>query len=333
MNAPVITPDRTGLVPPSTDGSPWPLPPEGKPIKLGSEEHKVLFSRTMLDLFDAYRPAVIDWPKLEPEAQRRVTSLPIWDIAVQTEGKAGLRMQTYADQVDDPLVRRALDLNAFEERRHKVVLSCLVNAYGIPLEPEPEYKVPKDAEWAYMVTGFSECVDSFFAFGLFETARRSGFFPPELVETFEPVVREEGRHIVFFVNWVAWHRRRLNPFQRIAFELKVWAVWVFLAYERMGIASGIDEKGDAQADKVKAAQDNNFTVTGASQVGEDLDVWQLMALCLEENDRRLSIYDKRLVQPRFMPTLVKIALKVMGRDRQGKRVGRHAAPPPAAAAA
>ena len=120
---------------------------------------------------------------------------------MQTEGKAGTRMQNYADTVDDPLVRKALDLNAFEERRHKVVLSGLVNAYGIPLEPEPDYKAPKDREWAYMVTGFSECIDSFFAFGLFETARRSGFFPAELVETFEPVVHEEGRHILFFVNW------------------------------------------------------------------------------------------------------------------------------------
>ncbi len=329
MNALVSTPDRTGLVPPDRDASAWALPPPGARVKLGSDAHKALFARTLLDTFDPYRPALIDWPQLAPDALQRVTSLPIWDIAVQTEGKAGTRMQNYADVIADPLVKKALDLNAFEERRHKLVLSGLVHAYGIPLEPEPAYKVPKDREWAYMVTGFSECVDSFFAFGLFETARRSGFFPPELVETFEPVVHEEGRHILFFANWVAWHRRHLNIFQRIAFEAKVAAVWVFLAYERMGIASGMDDAGDAQKDKVKAkqAQDNNFTVTGASAVGEDLDVWELMALCVSENDRRLGVYDARLVRPVFMPNLVRVALWVV------KRLPKKRRPPAAPAGA
>jgi len=326
MNAPVssaafTTPDRTGLVPPDRDTAAWPAPPPGKPIKWGSEDHKVLMARQLLDSFDPYKPALIDWPKLEPDALKRVTSLPIWDIAVQTEGKAGTRMQNYADVITDPLLKKALDLNAFEERRHKVVLSGLVGAYGIPLEPEPEYKVPKDREWAYMVTGFSECIDSFFAFGLFETARRSGYFPPELVETFEPVVHEEGRHIVFFANWVEWHRAHLNIFQRIAFELKVWAVWVFLAYERMGIASGMDDAADKQKAKVEGAPaeeaivavkekaDANFTVTGASAVGEDLDVAELMDLCLQEDARRLGQYDPRLKRPVFVPTMVRLARK------------------------
>jgi hypothetical protein len=320
--------DRTGLVPPDRDAAAWPLPPAGERIRWGSEAHRNLFCRTLLDSFDPYRPALIDWPKLDPDAQRRVTSLPIWDIAVQTEGKAGTRMQNYADTVTDPLLKKALDLNAFEERRHKVVLSGLVAAYGIPLEPEPDYKVPKDREWAYMVTGFSECIDSFFAFGLFETARRSGYFPPELVETFEPVVHEEGRHIVFFANWVEWKRAHLNPLQRIVFEMKVWAVWVFLAWERMGIAGGLDEKGEAQKEKVAA--DANFTVTGASAVGEDLDVAELMDLCLQEDARRLGQYDSRLKRPVFVPTLVRLArrtfLKTPAEKAARKARGRGGAP-------
>ena len=50
------------------------------------------------------------------------------------------------------------------------------------LAPEPEYLPPRRPEWAFMVTGFSECIDSFFAFGLFALAKRSRFFPPELVD-------------------------------------------------------------------------------------------------------------------------------------------------------
>ena len=87
------------------------------------------------------------------------------------------------------------------------MLRNLVSAYGIILEPEPAYPAPRRAEWAYLVTGYSECIDSFFAFGLFALANRSRFFPPELVDTFEPVMQEECRHILLFANWVAWHRR------------------------------------------------------------------------------------------------------------------------------
>ena len=271
------------------------------PIRLGSEAHKTLFCRTLLDTFNPYKPAVIDWPKLDTDARARLVDLPIWDIAVQTEGRARLNVASYGAITADPLLRKAIELNAFEEGRHKHVLSNLVEANGITLAPEPEYVVRGDPEWAFMVTGYSECIDSFFAFGLFESAKRSGFFPSELVETFEPVIHEEGRHILFFVNWAAWHRRNMPFWRRPFFELKVLAVWLFLIWERLGIAR----------DMGSGVQDNNFTVTGAKAIGNDIDVAELIDICLAENERRMSVYDRRLLRPFAIPALAKLVRRFM----------------------
>jgi hypothetical protein len=274
--------------------------PDG-PIRFGSDAHKALFCRTLLDTHDPYKPAVIDWPRLESDARDRLVSLPIWDIAVQTEGRARLNVAAYAATTADPLLRKAIELNAFEEGRHKLVLSNLVAAYGIALAPEPPYAVQGDPEWAFMVTGYSECIDSFFAFGLFETAKRSGFFPESLVDTFEPVIREEARHILFFVNWAAWHRRTMPFWRRPFFELKVLAVWLFLIWERIGIARDVGS----------GVQDNNFTVTGAKTLGNDINVAELIDLCLAENTRRMNHYDQRLLRPFAMPALARLARRLM----------------------
>ncbi len=271
------------------------------PIRVGSDAHKSLFCRTLLDTFNPYKPAVIDWPKLDAEAQNRLISLPIWDIAVQTEGRARLNVASYAAVTPDPLLKKAIELNAFEEGRHKHVLSNLVAAYGIALAPEPEYVVRGDPEWAFMVTGYSECIDSFFAFGLFQSAKRSGFFPESLVDTFEPVIQEEARHILFFVNWAAWHRRTMPLWRRPFFELKVLAVWLFLIWERIGIARDVGS----------GVQDNNFTMTGAKSVGDDINVAELIDICLAENRRRMSPYDGRLLRPFAVPALVGLARRFM----------------------
>ena len=274
----------------------------------GDDEHRAAFCRMLLDTFNPYKPAVIHWPVLDAETRQRVISLPIWDIAVQTEGRARRRILSYARTVADPLLRQALEHMGFEEGRHKQVLSHLVAAYGIALEQEPEYLEPRDPEWGFMVTGYSECIDSFFAFGLFALARRSGFFPPELVETFEPVIQEEGRHILFFVNWVDWYRRTMPLWRRPWFFLKTLAVWGFLIRERIGLAR--DVGGGAK-------QDANFTVNGASSVGEDIDTAELMDLCLAEDDRRLGGYDPRLKRPRTVPRLVRFARRFM-RGKRGR---------------
>jgi len=273
------------------------------PITLGSDAHKALFCRTLLDTHDPYRPAMLDWPVLDDATRGKIVSLPIWDIAVATEGRASMNVATFARGIADPLLKAAVEMNAFEEKRHKTVLADMVAAYGIVLEPEPAYVTPRDPEWAFMVTGFSECIDSFFGFGLFKIAQDSGFFPAELVDTFEPVMREEGRHILFFVNWVAWSRRTMPWWRRPYFAAKVAAVWAFLIWERIDMAKGMGDNS--------VAQDSNFTLNGSKELGVEISFPDLARICLAENDRRLGVYDARLIRPRFVPAMLRLALRFL----------------------
>lgn len=277
--------------------------PEPGPVRIGSPRHLRMFCNMLLQTHNPYKPAVIDWPSLDPDALHRVTSLPIWDIAVQTEGRASIRVQSFANTVAEPLLRSALEMDGAEEARHKVVLSKLVEAYGIALAPEPEYLPPADAEWGWLVTGYSECIDSFAAFGPFAAARRSGFFPAELVETFEPVIQEEGRHILFFVNWAAWYRRSLPWWRRPLYALKVMRVWAFLIWERVGIARGIDADG--------MAKDANFPMNSTAAIAETLSAREMIDLCLAENERRMAGYDPRLLRPETVPKLARLARRFL----------------------
>jgi hypothetical protein len=276
----------------------WNFAHDGE-IRIGSGLHRRMFCEMLLATHNPYKPAVIDWPVLPPAALKRVTSLPIWDIAVQTEGRASIRVSTYAGCVADPLLCEAITMNGGEEARHKVVLSKLVEAYGIALAPEPPYPAPDDPLRAWMLTGYSECIDSFFAFGLFEAARQSGYFPEALVETFEPVIQEEARHILFFSNWVAWYRRNLPWYKRPGFWLKTAGVWLSLIRDRISLARGFDTSG--------AAQDMNFPANVGDSVGGGVSAKALIELCLAENERRMSGYDARLLRPVTVPWLAGIA--------------------------
>ena len=76
----------------------------------------------------------------------------------------------------------------------------------------------------------------------------------------EPVIQEECRHILLFANLVAWHRANLPWWRRLAFELRVAAVWMSIAWERVVLARSLDAKGD------KAQLDSTFTASSAGAV-------------------------------------------------------------------
>jgi hypothetical protein len=86
------------------------------------------------------------------------------------------------------------------------------------------------------------------------------------------------------------------------------AVWLFLIWERIGIAR----------DMGSGVQDNNFTVTGAKAIGADIDVAELVDICLAENERRMSVYDRRLLRPFAVPALAKLARRFLRSESKPK---------------
>ena len=72
--------------------------------------------------------------------------------------------------------------------------------------------------------------------------------------------------------------RNLPWWRQVRFLAKTTAIWTCLIWERIGIARDMDH----------GVQDNNFTVNGAKEVGVDLSLTELLAICIEENDRRLG---------------------------------------------
>lgn len=251
----------------------------------------------LLDSYDPYRPAVIAWPTLAPDALARLTGLPFWDVAVATEETAARRMQALADVTTDPLIREAVALNAFEERRHKEVLGHMIRSYGITLKDEAAPWRPGDPRWEFLRTGYGECFDSFFAFGLFALARQSGYFPAPLLEVFEPIVQEEARHNLFFVNWVAYVRAKARGPARLRLDGQRLAALAVQAWGRVGTARHVDDK--------------NFTRKGADAIGLTLKPRDFFALCAAENARRLAPYDRRLLRPRIMPAVARLLCRVL----------------------
>jgi hypothetical protein len=268
---------------------------------IGSEEHKELFCRLFLDTHLPFKVAETRWPELDAAALARLKGLPIWTEAVNTERETGLKVKALGEAEQDPLLAEAIKLNGYEEERHFELLLALTKNYGIKIERRPDPAPVKNPLWAFTGVGFAECFDSFFAFGIFSVAERSGFFPRSLIDLFEPVMQEEARHILFFVNWAAYRKMKAPALLRPAhtFENGLAASLQVVNRLKMAVAAG-DEDG----------VDENFMMNTHAAFG-NITAREFVETCLSESERRMSRYDARLLRPRLAPTAARLILPLL----------------------
>jgi hypothetical protein len=290
-------------------------------LQIGSESHKELFCRTFVETHRPYRPEDIRWPDCDKESLARLKGLPVWNEAVKTESETAVVVQTLGKAETDPVLAEAISLQGYEEGRHASVIASLTRHYGIWVEPFGKPAPPTDPVWTFLKTGYGECIDSFFAFGLFSIGRSSGLFPAALIEIFEPILQEEARHILFLVNWVAYLRARRPRLARPAFDLRrIWKIGEQIVEHAIHAARmGRGERGTEEG----------FTMTSHASFG-DFSTRSFLELCLLENEGRLEPYDRRLLRPRLVPAAVRFALNFLPRPARSVQSAREPANPPAA---
>lgn len=215
-----------------------------------------------------------------------------------TERRAGAIVDAFTPQVSDAVVREAIALQGLEETRHAKIIRVLIDRYGIDATEQPLETFPDDLETAFIDFGFGECLDSFLGFGAFKFARQSGFLPEAMFDIFDTLMFEETRHIVFFVNWMAWRetqRGRWATFLRHANALRFYG-------RAIGRLVGTVRRGQGENDG------RDFSATQASMFLEGFSFRRFVEECYSENARRMDLFDPHLLQPRFLPALADTAL-------------------------
>lgn len=268
-------------------------------MKIGSDAHKELFCQSFMASHLKYEPEHLPWPHLDGADLNRLRGIPFWEKVLDTERQAGALVGAYAETVSDPVLREAIALQAMEETRHAQLISQVIKQYGIEMALRPAVKLPSNIELAFTDFGFDECLDSFFAFRLFGSARQSGFFPEPLFTIFEPILDEEARHIVFFVNWVSYLQISQGRGAKVFRTAK--SLW---HYSR-SLRHLLDAFGSSDTNG------SGFTATGSSPFTINLTPEKFLSTCLEENARRMNKFAQRLLRPQVMPAIATAALRTL----------------------
>ncbi|WP_392534109.1 ferritin-like domain-containing protein [Nostoc sp. C117] len=268
-------------------------------MKLGSVEHKELFCRSFTESYREYEPENLPWPDLDDAALNLLRSIPFWEKALDIEREAGAIVSGYAQTLSDPLLQATIALQGREELRHARLLKTLIDRYGIEMPERPPVEIPPNIEPTFTRFGFEECLDTFFAYGLFAIAREADVFPESIFTIFDPIIDEETRHIVFFINWFTYTQiERGQGFTPLRNAKTLW-------HYGKALSNLIAVFSDADASRT------SFVPTATNIFTKDLTLEKFLEICLVENQRRMSKYDPRLLQPQLLPRLANIALRTL----------------------
>jgi hypothetical protein len=287
-------------------------------MKIGSDEHKILFCRQFIDSYTEFEPAALPWPELDQTALERLRTVPFWQEVRHTERRAGAIVAAFTETITDPLVHEAVALQGREEARHARLLAVMIERYGIDAPEQPLEPLGPDLETGFIDFGFGECLDSFLGFGAFKFARQSGFLPEAMFDIFDVLMFEETRHIVFFINWMAWRERqhgRGAAWLRNANALRFYG-------RAFGRLAGTVRRGQKENDG------RDFSATQASMFLDGFSFRGFVEECYRENARRMAVFEPALLQPRLLPRLADAALaglRLWSRVRPG--VLRSPSPP------
>jgi len=266
-------------------------------MKIGSDAHKELFCRSFMESHKEFEPEQLPWPHLDDTALDRLRAIPFWEAALNTEQEAGAMVSGYAARITDPLVHEAIALQGREEARHARLIQFMIQHYDIEISGRPPDPVSDNIEQAFIDFGYGECLDSFLAFGLFKIARQAAFLPEQMFTIFEHILQEEARHIVFFVNWVAYLQASIGRGAKLFRSGH--SLWHYgrAVQHLLGIVSSSSNSSG-----------EGFTATGASAFMDDLSLEMFLSNSVQENQRRMSSFDPRLLQPQLLPGLAKVSL-------------------------
>ena len=267
-------------------------------LKAGSEEHKAFFCKQFIDTYQDYDPETLPWPELTDVELARLRGVPFWQEVYHTERRAGAIVDAFTPQVTDPVVREAVALQGLEERRHADLIRVMIERYGIDAHQQPMEAFPADLETAFIDFGFGECLDAFLGFGAFKTARESKFLPEGMFDIFDVLMFEETRHIVFFINYMAWREkgRGLGAARR---ALKSTRFYSRAGKRLFGMVKRGQEPNDGK----------DFAVTQANMFLDGFSFRGFVEDCYRENARRMSAFDPELMQPRLLPAMADLAVK------------------------